>query len=154
VADFVFNIAKGRAGQLMKNVDDGSPANSRLILIPYNATDTDDAIGDCDTVAAVEALSSTAEVSANGWNRKTLAAADVTITVDDTNNRIDVDIVNDQNWTPTASAVTDLLLAYDDDNTAGTDSNLVPLLWFDFAITPDGSQVTVQFNAAGVYRAS
>jgi len=154
VADFVFNIAKGRAAELMNNVDVGSPANSRLILIPFSSTDTDDAVGDCDTVAAVEALSSTAEVSANGWNRKTLAAADVTVTIDDTNNRVDVDIINDQNWTPTATAVTDLLLAYDNDNTAGTDANLIPLLWFDFAITPDGSQVVAQFNAAGVFRAS
>jgi len=78
----------------------------------------------------------------------------VTVTIDDTNNRVDVDIINDQNWTPTATAVTDLLLAYDNDNTAGTDANLIPLLWFDFAITPDGSQVVAQFNAAGVFRAS
>ena len=29
MADLIFNIAKGRLVQLAKNVDDGSPANSR-----------------------------------------------------------------------------------------------------------------------------
>jgi hypothetical protein len=153
MADLIFNIAKGRLVQLAKNVDDGSPANSRLILIPFNSTDTDDAVRDCDTVAAVEALASTAERTANGWNRKTLAAADVTITLDDTGNTHSVDIT-DQSWTPTADAVTDLLLAYDADNTTGTDSDLVPLAWYDFAITPDGSQVTAQINASGAFSAS
>ena len=153
MADLIFNIAKGRLVQLAKNVDDGSPANSRLILIPYNCADTDDAVRDCDTVAAVEALASTAERTANGWNRKTLAAADVTLTLDDSGNTYSVDIT-DQSWTPTADAVTDLLLAYDADNTAGTDSDLVPLAWYDFAITPDGSTVTAQINASGAFSAS
>lgn len=153
MANLIFNIAKGRLVQLAMNVDAGSPANSRLILIPFNTADTDDAVRDCDTVAAVEALASTTERTANGWNRKTLAAADVTVTVDDTGNAVSVD-VPDQNWTPTADVVTDLLLAYDADNTAGTDSDLVPLSWHDFAITPDGSQVTAQIDAAGIVGAS
>ena len=153
MADLVFNIAKGRVVELCNNVDAGSPANSRLIMIPFNSTDTDDAVRDCDTVAAVEALASTAERTANGWNRKTLAAADVTLVLDDTGNTYSVDIT-DQNWTPTADAVTDLLIAYDADNTTGTDSNLIPLTWHDFAITPDGSQVTAQIAAAGFFGAS
>lgn len=157
MANFVFNIAKGRVAQLAKNVDDGSPANSRLILIPFNndGSSTDDQVGDADTVAAVEALTGLTERAANGWNRKTLAAADITITVDDTNNRVDIDIP-DQTWTPTtpADTVTDLLIAYDADNTTGTDADLIPLTWHDFAITPDGTLVTAQINAAGFFRAS
>ncbi len=153
MADLIFNIAKGRLVQLAKNVDDAVPAASRLILIPFNSTDTDDAVRDCDTVAAVEALAATAERTLNGWNRKTLAAADVTLTLDDTGNTYSVDIT-DQSWTPTADAVTDLLLAYDADNAAGTDADLIPLAWYDFAITPDGSQVTAQINASGAFSAS
>jgi hypothetical protein len=153
MADLIFNIAKGRLVQLAKNVDEGTPANSRLILIPFNSTDTDDAVRDCDTVAAVEALAATAERTLNGWNRKTLAAADVTLTLDDTGNTYSVDIT-DQSWTPTADAVTDLCLAYDPDSTVGTDSDLIPLAWYDFAITPDGSTVTAQINASGAFSAS
>ncbi len=40
------------------------------------------------------------------------------------------------------------------DNTAGTDANIVPGTLHDFAITPDGSDITAQIAAAGFYRAS
>jgi hypothetical protein len=155
MADQTFNIAKGKIGQYFQNVEDGSPANSRIIMIVFNAGDTDDAVRDCDTVAAIEALASTAEVTNTNYARKTIAAADITITVDDTNNRLDIDIT-DQTWTAVAAgtAWTDICLAYDADNTAGTDANLVPLTWHDFAVTPDGSDITAQINAAGVFRAS
>lgn len=155
MADFVFNIAKGRVVQLAKNVDDGSPANSRLLVIPFDATGaTEDSIRDADTIAAVEAVTNVTERTANGWNRKTLAAADVTITVDDTNDRVDVDIT-DQTWTAvTSGAVTRLVIAYDADNAAGTDSDLIPLTCHDFAVTPDGSDITAVINAAGFFRAT
>ena len=155
MADLIPNIAKGRHVQLAMNVDLGTPANSRLIMIPFQSTDTDDAVRDCATVAAIEALAATAERAANGWNRKTLAAADVTVTVDNTNNRIDWDIT-DQNWTPTNAGDTTnrVVVAYDPDNTAGTDADLIPLVVVDFAITPDGSQVTIQIDPAGIARAS
>lgn len=157
MADFVFNIAKGRCVQLAINVDNGSPANSRLILIPFdnNGGSTDDNVKDADTVAAVEALTGVTERTANGWNRKTLTSADVTVTLDDSGNLQSVDIP-DATWTPTVGSdtITDLCLAYDDDNTTGTDANLVPLSWHDFVITPDGSLVTAQINAGGAFRAT
>lgn len=156
MADLVFNIAKGRAVQLAINVDTGAPANSRLILIPFfnDGSSTDDNVRDADTVAAVEALTGVTERTANGWNRKTLTGTDVTVTVDDTGNVVDVDIP-DQTWTAvTADAVSDLLIAYDADNTAGDDTNLVPLTWHDFSVTPDGSDITAVINAAGFFRAS
>lgn len=155
MADFVFNIAKGKVAQYFQNVDDGSPANARILVIAFNASDTDATIKDVDTVAAIEALASTAEVTNSGYARKSLTGADITITVDDTNDRVDVDI-SDQTWTAilAGSAWTDLCIAYDADNTTGTDANLVPLTWHDFAVTPDGSDITAQIAAAGVFRAS
>jgi len=74
-----------------------------------------------------------------------------TITVDDTNDRVDVDIP-DQTWTGlTGTAVTDLVVAYEE---AAADATRIPLTAHDFAVTPDGSDVTAQFNAAGFYRAA
>jgi hypothetical protein len=153
MANFTFNIAKGRVTQLAINVDTGSPANSRLILIPFDATDATEAtIVDADTVAAVEAVTNVTERTTGGWNRKTLTSADVTVTTNDTSDRTEVDIP-DQTWTAvTAGAVTAVLLAYDADNAAGTDSDLIPLTWHDFAITPDGSDVTA--TVADIFRAS
>lgn len=154
MADLIPNIAKGRHVQLAMNVDAGSPANSRLIVIPFGGSETDDAVRDCATVAALEATA-LVERTANGWNRKTLAAADVTILLDNTANLCDWDIP-DQSWTPTNAGDTStrVCVAYDPDNTAGTDSDLIPLAVVDFAITPDGSQVTMQIDTEGIARAS
>ena len=149
----VFNIAKGRVTQLAINVDTGSPANSRLVVIPFDATGATEAtILDADTVAAVEAVANVTERTTGGWVRKTLAAADVTVTTNDTSDRTEVD-ASDQTWTAvTAGAVTHLLICYDADNTAGTDTDLIPLTWHDFAITPDGSDVVA--TIADFFRAS
>lgn len=155
MADLVFNIAKGRVHQLAKNVEDGTPATARLIMIPFNSTAADDDIRNADTVAAVEAVTNVAEVTAGGWSRKVLTSTDITITVDDVNDRVDIDIT-DQTWTAVAAGnnVTDLLICYDADTGTGTDSDLVPLTWHDFAVTTDGSDITAQINAAGFYRAT
>lgn len=155
MADIVFNIAKGRVVELFNRVDTNDPANSALVIVPVDVGATSDAtIRDFDTLAAVLAGGVT-ERTTGGWNRKTLTDADITFPApDDTNDRFDIDIP-DQTWTAvTAGAVTDLIICYDNDTTAGTDSNLIPLTMQDFAITPDGSDVQVVINAAGFFRAS
>ncbi len=155
MADLVFNIAKGRVVELFNRVDTNDPTNSALILIPVDvAAVTDATLRDFDTFAAITGGGVT-ERTTGGWNRKTLTDADITMPApDDTNDRYDIDIP-DQTWTAvTAGAVTDLILCYDSDTTGGTDSNLIPLCLFDFAITPDGSDVVAVVNAAGFFRAS
>lgn len=154
MADLVFNVAKGRVAQLAINVDTGAPANSRLILHAFDATGAvEDTIRDATTITAVEAVANVTERTTGGWVRKTLAAADVTITVDNTNNWVDIDIP-DQTWTTvTTGVVTRLMFSYDPDNTAGTDTDLIPLTTHDFSITPDGSDVTAQIATAGFFRA-
>lgn len=156
MADLVFNVAKGRAAQLAKNVDDGSPANSALIVVAINAgAATDATIKDYDTLAALLADVDVAEVTNTNYARKSLVAASVTVTIDDTNDRIDVDI-SDQTWSAVAagSAWTDLVVCYDADTTAGTDTDIIPLTLHDFAVTPDGSDITAQIATAGIFRAS
>ena len=155
MADFVFNIAKGRVAELYNRVDSNDPANSALIIVPVDvAAVTDATIRDFDTLAAVLAGGVT-ERTTGGWARKTLTDADlVAFAPDDTNDRVDLDIP-DQTWTAvTAGAVTDLLICYDNDTTAGTDANIIPLTQHDFAITPDGSDVTAVIAATGFFRAS
>lgn len=154
MADIVFNIAKGRAVELYNRVDSNDPANSALILVPVDVGATTDAtIQDFDTLAAVLAGGVT-ERTSGGWNRKTLTDSDLSaLSVDDTNNRYEFTIP-DQTWTAVSSgAVTDLILCYDSDTTAGTDANIVPIAMFDFVITPDGSDVVADAGTA-VFRAS
>lgn len=157
MADLVFNIAKGRVAELYNRVDSNDPANSVLLVIAINAgAATDATLRDYDTMAAIEGDANAAEVTNSGYARKTLTDADlVAFAPDDVNDRVDLDIP-DQTWTGVGagSAWTDLIVAYDNDSTAGTDTSVIPLTLHDFAITPSGSDITVQINAAGFFRAS
>lgn len=153
MADLVFNIAKGRVGQYFQNVENGSPANSRIIVVPIETTgiEADATLKDYDTLSALLAGTSNEQTT---MGRKTLAAANITLTVDDTNDRLDIDC-DDLVWTAaTGNAISALVFCYDPDNTAGTDADLIPLTKHDFVVTPDGSDITAQINAAGVFRAS
>ena len=156
MADFVFNIAKGRVAELYNRVKSNDPANSALIIVVIDANgDTDATMKDRDDLAAL--LGGTAnEVTNTNYARKTLTDADLSaIAPDDTNDRMDLDIP-DQTWTAVAAgtAWTDLLVCYDPDTTGGTDSAIIPLTCHDFPVTPDGSDITAQINAAGFFRAS
>ena len=157
MADFVFNIAKGRIVEYYNRVKANDPANSALIIVVIDANgDTDAAMKDRDVLAAL--LGGTAnEVTNTNYARKTLTDADLAAlpAPDDTNDRFDIDLP-DQTWTAVAAgtAWTDLLVCYDPDTTGGTDSAIIPLTLHDFAVTPDGSDIVAQIAAAGFFRAS
>jgi hypothetical protein len=154
MADFVFNIAKGRVAEFYNRVDSNDPANSALVLVVAQAGSTDATLKDVDTLAA--ALAATAEVTNSGYARKVLTDTDLAaFAADDANDRVDLDFA-DQTWTAVAAG-TDwarIFVCYDSDTTAGTDANIIPLTSHDFAVTPDGSDIVAQVAAAGFFRAS
>lgn len=142
MADVIFNIAKGA---FVEKFRDGA-ANGIVLLL--EAADTDDAMRDTDTVTALLATGAN-EANDGSYARKTGLTG--TITVDDTNNRVDVDLP-DQTWTALAGdAILDLVVAYEE---AAADTTRIPLSLHDFPVTPDGSDVTAQFNASGFARAA
>lgn len=157
MADFVFNQAKGRISELANRVNANDPANSIFGILVLEATgiETDAVLRDKDTVA--DLLSGTTDEALNtGYARKTLDdAGGLTVTVDDTNDRTDVDCP-DQTWTAVSGGDnwSDLVFFYDADSTAGTDANLTPLTQHDFVVTIDGGDITAQINAAGFARAA
>lgn len=156
MADQIFNIALGRIAELYNRVDLNDPANAALIVVVIDSAAADATLKDLDTLSAVLADASTAEVTNTNYARKVLADSDLTaFAPDDANDRVDLDIA-DQTWTAVAAGDgwTDLLICYDSDTTGGTDANIVPLAQYDFAVTPDGSDITAQVNAAGFFRAS
>jgi hypothetical protein len=154
MADFVFNIAKGRVVEYVNRVDANDPAASTLVVVVIDANgDTDATMKDRDDLAAL--LGGTAnEVTNANYARKTLTDSDVALgSPDDGNDRFDVDIA-DQTWTAVGAgtAWTDLIVCYSP--SAGADSTIIPLTCHDFALTPDGSDITAQIAAAGFFRAS
>lgn len=157
MADFVYNRAKGRVTEWVERVNANDPANSALIVmvLAVSGIETDAVLRDKDDFAAVVA-GTTNEVTNTGYARKTLSdTGGITVTYDDTNDRVDVDIP-DQTWTAVAAGDgwSDFVVGYDSDTTAGTDANILPATLHDFAVTPDGSDITAQIATAGFFRAS
>lgn len=147
MADFVFNISKGK----VKYYCELPATDDALIIVPIEATgiEADATLKDYDDLAALLGGSSNEQTT---MGRKTVSAA--TITVDDTGDKVDVDIA-DQTWTgATGNAIAAVLVAYDPDTTGGADGTIVPLTKHDFAVTPDGSDVTAVIATAGFFRAS
>lgn len=158
MADFVFNIAKGRVVEFYERVNNNDPATSALVvvLLATSGLESDATLIDKDTLADV--VSGTTNESTNtGYARKVLTDSDLAASAPtDASDRYDVDIP-DQTWTGVAAdgtgAISKLLVCYDGDTGAGTDANIIPLTAHDFAVTADGSDITAQINAAGFFRA-
>lgn len=152
MANYVFNISKGRIAELANRVKNNEPANSAIIAVPLKASDTEANRQDDATVEAF--LAATPDEQTEGWSRKVLTDTELSaLAVDNTNNRMPVSIPEIKWTAPTAGKnTTGLLLAYDADTTSGTDANLLPLEHLDMAVTADGNDVVV--NAGEVFRAS
>jgi hypothetical protein len=154
MANFVFNLAKGRVAEYFNRVDSNDPAAGAIVLVPLSASGTEAQGQDLDDLAAVEADANFAERTTGGWVRKTLTDTELAaIAVDDTNNRMPATLPS-VTWTaPTAANnTTGLLICYDSDTAAGTDANIIPLVHCDFAVTTDGNDVIL--TAGDCYRAS
>ena len=154
MANFVFNIAKGRVVEFYNRAENNDPANSAIILVPLSASDTEANAQDADDLTAALATAIN-EQTGGGWVRKTLESVQLAAlpAPDDTNNRYDVSVPQ-VTWTaPTGgSNTTGLLVCYDSDTTAGTDANIIPLTHHDFVVTADGNDVVL--NVGVFFRAS
>lgn len=159
MANTVTNIAAGKVAEYAARVNANDPANSALIVVLLASTglETHAVLRDMNTLADLVA-GATNESTNTGYARKVLTdASSITVTVDDTNNWVDVDIP-DQTWTAVANdgtgAIGMLVVCYDSDTTAGTDANIVPLSLHDFAVSADSSDITAQISSGGFFRAS
>ena len=153
MANIVFNIAKGRVVEYYNRVENDDPSTSALIVIPVETSglETDANLIDSDTVAEVFD-GATHEQTPMG--RKTLTQADLAAlpAPDDANDRYDVSLPTTTWVAATGNAISKILVCYDSDTGAGTDSNIIPLTMFDFAVTPDGSDI--QMTTGIFFRAS
>lgn len=156
MADFVYNQSKGKFAEYASRVNANDPANSVLVIVVIDTATADATLIDLDTLAAITGDAGTAEVTNTNYAREVIDnTGGITVTVDDTNDRTEVDIP-DKTWSSVSAgdSWTDLLVCYDSDSTGGTDANIVPGTHHDFAVTPDGSDITGQFDAAGIFRAA
>lgn len=160
MADFAFNIAKGRAVELANRVINNDPASAGMVIVLIAATgvESDAVIEDKNSLADMVS-GATNEATNTGYAREyyTDASNPPTVTVDDTNDWVQID-VPDKTWTGLANdgtgAISDAAICYVPDTGTPVDANIIPLSWHDFAVSPDGSDVTLQTGVNGFYRAA
>lgn len=147
MANLVLNIAKGRVAHLASL----PAANDALVVVPLEASGlvSDATMRDYDTLDAILAGATNEQTT---MGRKILTG--VTVTVNDTDDRVEVD-ADDPVWTAaTGNPVGAAVICYDPDTTGGTDADLIPLVKLDMSVTPAGGNVTLVFGAGGFYQAS
>ena len=156
MADFVFNVAKGRAAEFYNRVKGNDPAAAELVImiLATSGLETDAVLKDKTTFADVVS-GATNEVTNSGYAKKVLGDVDLAaFTVDHTNDRVDLDIP-DQTWSAVAAGDgwSKLVIGYDPVGSQ-TMSDIIPMTAHDFVVTPDGSDIVAQIAATGFFRAS
>lgn len=151
-------IANQALGRIREFADDaaGDVAAAQLRMYLLKAAEADDALRDHDTMSALLGAAGNTEADFTNYANKVIENGDITVTVDDTNNRMTVD-VPDQTWSSaggtTDNTLTDAVVAYDPDGT-DTDSQNIPMSIHDFTPTTSGADLTLQVDASGLVRAS
>jgi hypothetical protein len=122
------------------------------VLLKSSGLESVATLKDYDTLSAILAAAND-EADFTSYVRKTLSS--VTVTVDDTNDRVDVDCA-DPVWTVGSSqALGMLVICYDPDTTGGTDADLIPLVMDDaVATTVATGTLTYTVATSGFFRAS
>lgn len=153
MANIVFNIAKGRVVELYNRVENNDPTNAAIILVPIETSglESDATLIDKDDLAAVLSGATNEQTT---MGRKTLTDTELAAlpAPDDTNDRYEVSLPT-TTWTAASgNAISKMLVCYDSDTTGGSDSNIIPLVMFDFAVTPSGADI--QMTTGVFFRAS
>lgn len=158
MADVLFNEARGKVGYY-GGVQIDNDANGAFVVVVLEAAEADDALRDHATLGDVLGAAGNTEATSTNYARKTHAAADVTFTVDNTANDAIVTIDTDDTWSSVSQAGTEdwvkLLVCYDSDTTGGTDAGIIPLTAHDFAVTPNGGDITADYDQVnGIWSSS
>lgn len=151
MTNFVFNIAKGNIANLA-----ALPASTDslvVVCLKTSGLETDSTLKDYTTLSALLAGTSD-EATFTNYARKTLSS--VTVTVDNTNDWVDI---SSAGWTFTTAggadntAVSKTLICYVP-STGAADTAIVPLCAFDTVFTPDGTDQAFTVTAPGFARAA
>lgn len=157
MGNLVFVQGLGKVAGWAEAVNFNEPTNCAFIISVWNAgAATDATVKDLNTVQDLIDNVDIAEVTNTGYARKTLdQTGGLTAIENEGSDLIDVDCP-DQTWTAVAAgtAWTDIAFGFDRDTTAGVDADIQTGTWHDFAVTPDGSDITAQIATAGFFRAS
>ncbi len=148
MANDVFNIARGTVGWYMADALGLGPAPSVMTIVVLEVVEADDTLNNHNDLGALIAASNTEATATNlNTTRDETDDTGITITIDDSANDAQAEKDADVTWSSVSgTAAVKLLTNYDADSGAGTDANIVPLTYHDFAVTPNGGDITADFD--------
>lgn len=147
MADFVFNIAKGKIAYY-----GGLPAaNDALIAVPIETAgiESDAVLKDYATLSALLAGPSNEQTTMGRIILTNVAAA-----VDNVNDLAKVTSSNILWPAATGNQISAIVICYVPDTTVNLDTNIIPLTKHDFAATPNGSDISAVISASGIASAA
>ncbi len=152
MADQVQNIARGKVAWYSL-LTAGSDA---LVIVVLMVVEADDTLNNYDELGALIAGSNT-EADSTNYARKNIT--DITVSQDDGANTAKSVVDADKTWSSvslTAAEVwLELLMCWDGNTSTGTDSDIIPLTHHDFSVTPNGGDITANFDqSAGFWGSS
>ena len=156
MANYVFNIAKGRMVEFQNRVDQNDPTNAIFIAVPLSASGTEAQGQDLDDLAAVLADPNFTELTTAEWARISFVDTAVpAIAVDDPGNLFGMDLDNVAfGVVNSGGPSTGILICYDSDSGAGTDANIIPISHHDFVATGVGTTITATIPVGGAVTSS
>lgn len=141
-----FNISLARGQEYAIRARDGTIDTApALVVVLLKAAEADDTLRDYDDLGAALGVAGNTEADFTNYARRESTTTDVTVTIDDTNNDMTIDIP-DETWT-SAGGTTDntlvkLLIVYDPDTGVADDAVMPGITQHDFSVTTDGSDLT------------
>lgn len=162
MANFEFNVAKGKTNAYYDRVANQDPATSAIVIVLLKAAEADATLEDYDDLATLLAAAGNTEADftdgVTPYARKVLDHTAISATTpDDTANTQSATFAN-QTWVDaggtTDNTLVKLVVCYDPNDAGGTDSEIIPLTCHDFATTTNGNDLTAVVDAAGVFTAS
>ncbi|SET44542.1 hypothetical protein SAMN05216326_12738 [Nitrosomonas marina] len=156
MAQFVFNVAKGKVAAYYERVDNNDPADAAIVILALAQTgiESDAVLKDKETLSDVLA-GTTNEVTNANYARKVLTDADIVALAPDHVNDKMVCYVPDQTFANITAGDnwSNLVFCYDPDTAGGTDAEIIPLTINAFSKTPDGSDI-IMTAPNGFYEAT
>lgn len=144
MANQVMNIARGKIGRYAMLPE----TSDAITIVVLQVAEADDTLNNYDDLNALLVAAGNTEALSTGYARK--EETDATLSQDDTGNTAKVVQDADKTWTSVSQAASEawvkLLMCYDNDTGAGTDANIIPLTHHDFSVTPNGGNITADFD--------
>ena len=149
MANTGLNDMKGRLAEI---VADGAD----LIVVPLSAVDADGTFEDgyADSfLATVLGAAGNTEQTGSTWTRKVHTNANITLTIDDTNDIARVILDIDDTWTAVAGSNNTVALLICEDGASDAVRRVIGK--WDFAVTTDGNDVTANYDQTnGIWTAA